>query len=238
MPALPGAPTLRNTDCLFNARLRPLAPTVPNNNSPLFITVGVSKTPTQGCSVGTIAAKCRNASAIFCNNMFRPKLISKSNAKRDQLGFSLIEMAVVLLIIAIVAAFVVPQIMSYMRMYRLGVGGRNVATALQRARYLATSNNTLAGVLVAEVQRVDIEQYDPMGKEPPQNMGIVKLPDGVTIASDAPKEIAFDGRGIISPMPKESPTIRLNGVDGYYLFITVSPTGQVTVSEAKREDRS
>jgi prepilin-type N-terminal cleavage/methylation domain-containing protein len=169
--------------------------------------------------------------------MFRPKL-SGSDATRGQRGFSVIEMVVVLLIIAIVAAFTVPQVMSYMRMYRLGVGGRNVATALQRARYLATSNNTRAGVFVAELQRVDIEQYDPMGKAPPQNMGAVQLPGGVTFASDAPKQIAFDGRGVITPMPKESPAIRLNGPDGYYLFVTVSPTGQVTVSEARRDDRS
>lgn len=174
----------------------------------------------------------------ICNHMFRPKLINGSDAKQGQRGFSLIEMVIVLLIIAIVAAFVVPQIMSYMRMYRLGVGGRNVATALQRARYLATSNNTLAGVLVAELQRAEIEQYDPQGKTPPQNRGGVLLPDGVTFASDAPKQIAFDGRGIISPMPKESPTIRINGSNGYYLFVTVSPTGQVTVSEAKRDDRT
>ena len=170
--------------------------------------------------------------------MFRPKLINTSKESAGQNGFSMIEMAVVLLIIAIVAAFVVPQILSYMRMYRLGVGGRNVATALQRARYLATSNNTLAGVFVAELQRVDIEQYDPLGKTPPQNMGAIKLPSGVTVSSDAPRQIAFDGRGVITPMPKESPTIRLNGVDGYYLFVTVSPTGQVTVSEARRDDRT
>lgn len=170
--------------------------------------------------------------------MFLPEIKRGANKRQDQRGFSVIEMAVVLLIIAIVAAFVVPQIMSYMRMYRLGVGGRNVATALQRARYLATSNNTLAGVFVAELQRVDIEQYDPMGKAPPRNMGAVQLPGGVTFASDAPKQIAFDGRGVITPMPKASPTIRLNGTDGYYLFVTVSPTGQVTVSEAQRDDRT
>jgi prepilin-type N-terminal cleavage/methylation domain-containing protein len=170
--------------------------------------------------------------------MFRPTRTTGSTAKRGQRGFSLIEIAVVLLIIAIVAAFVVPQIVSYMRMYRLGVGGRNVATALQRARYLATSNNTLAGVFVAESWRVDIEQYDPEGKQPPQNMGVVQLPSGVTLSSDAPKQIAFDGRGVITPMPKDNPTIRVNGSDGYYLFVTVSPTGQVTVSEAKRDDRS
>ena len=170
--------------------------------------------------------------------MFRPKHLSDLEAKRDQRGFSLIEMAVVLLIIAIVAAFVIPQITSYMRMYRLGVSGRNVATALQRARYLATSNNTLAGVFVAEVQRVDIEQYDPTGKEPPQNKGGILLPAGITVAPGAPKQIAFDGRGVVTPMPKDSPTIRLNGSDGYYLFVTVSPTGQVNVSDAKKDDRS
>jgi prepilin-type N-terminal cleavage/methylation domain-containing protein len=170
--------------------------------------------------------------------MFRPKLTNRLHAKQCQHGFSLIEMVVVLLIIATVAAFVVPQVLAYMRMYRLGVGGRNVATALQRARYLATSNNTLAGVFVAEVQRVEIEQYDPMGKEPPQNKGGVLLPSGVSVASDAPKQIAFDGRGVITPMPKDSPTIRINSSDGYYLFVIVSPTGQVTVSETKRDDRS
>jgi type II secretory pathway pseudopilin PulG len=148
----------------------------------------------------------------------------------------MIEMAIVLLIIAIVATFTVPQVLSYMRMYRLGVGGRNIATALQRARYLATSNNTRAGVFVAEMQRVDIEQYDSLGAEP-LIKGSVNLPAGVTVDSEAPKQIAFDGRGVITPMPKESPAIRVNSADGYYLFVTVSPTGQVTVSNPVRDDR-
>jgi prepilin-type N-terminal cleavage/methylation domain-containing protein len=170
--------------------------------------------------------------------MFRLKNNISSENKQSQRGFSLIEMSVVILIIAIVAAFAVPQVIAYMRMYRLGVGGRNVATALQRARYLATSNNTRAGILVSELQRVDIEQYDSEGKAAPQNKGAVHLPEGIAFDSDAPKEIAFDGRGVITPMPKDSPIIRINGVNGYYLFVTVSPTGQVTVSEAKRDNRS
>jgi len=150
----------------------------------------------------------------------------------------MIEIAIVMLIISIVAAFVVPQVVSYMRMYRLGVGGRNIATALQRARYLATSNNTRAGVFVAEMQRVDIEQYDALGAADPLIKGSVNLPSGVTVDSEAPKQISFDGRGVITPMPKESPAIRVNSADGYYLFVTVSPTGQVTVSSPVRDDRA
>jgi prepilin-type N-terminal cleavage/methylation domain-containing protein len=167
--------------------------------------------------------------------MFRPKLIRDPGTKQSQQGFSLIEIAVVLMIIVIVTAFVVPQIVAYLKMYRLGVGGRDVATALQRARYLATSNNTLAGVAFTEPQHVDIEQYDPQGIEPAQNRGATHLPAGVTVDSDAPKQIAFDGRGIIAPMPREAPSIRINGADGYYLFVIVSPTGQVTVSEPQRD---
>ena len=170
--------------------------------------------------------------------MFRPEPNLNSNRSRGERGYSIIELSIVILIVAIVAAFVVPQAMAYMRMYRLGVGARNVATALQRARFLATSNNTRAGIFIPESQHVDIEQYDPDGKAQPQVKGAVQMPQGVTIASDAPKQIAFDGRGVVTPMPKESPSIRINGASGYYLYVTISPTGQVTVSEARREEKS
>jgi prepilin-type N-terminal cleavage/methylation domain-containing protein len=170
--------------------------------------------------------------------MFRQPPVIQFNRSRRERGYTLIELSVVMMILAIVAAFVVPQVIAYMRMYRLGVGGRNVATALQRARFLATSNNTRAGIFIPELQRVDIEQYDPEGKAEPTVKGAVQMPQGVTIASDAPKQIAFDGRGVVTPMPKESPSIRINGASGYYLFVTISPTGQVTVSEARREEKS
>src|SRR5258707_14476082 len=114
--------------------------------------------------------------------MFRPKPIpdsSRPETKRSQQGFSLIEIAVVLMILAIVTAFVVPQIVSYMRMYRLGVGGPDLAKALQRARYLATSNNTLPGVAFNEPQHVDGEQYAPAGKLPAQNRDATHLPGRV-----------------------------------------------------------
>lgn len=183
------------------------------------------------------SAKREIEAAIFCNHMFQRKTTpgTLTNRKTER-GFTIIEMVVVLLVIAIVAAFVAPQVIAYLRMYRLGVAARNVATALQRARFLATSNNTRAGVFIAELQHIKIEQYDPEGKQAPQLKGAVHLPEGVVIASNAPRSIAFDGRGVVTPVPSASPEIRINGASGYYLFVTISPTGQVTVSEAKRED--
>lgn len=169
--------------------------------------------------------------------MFRRIKINSTTGRhsRPERGFSMIEVVVILLVIAMIAAFVVPQIVNYMRKYRLGVASRNVATALQRARFLATSNNKRAGVFIPGAQQLDIEEYDPLGKAKPEVKGTIHLPEGIMISSNAPKQIMFDGRGVVTPLPKESQTIRINGSDGYYMVVTVSATGQVTLSDAKRE---
>ena len=148
----------------------------------------------------------------------------------------MIEIAVVLLIISIVAAFAIPQVVNYLKRYKLTTSSRNVATALQRARYLATSNNRRAGINITDLQHVDIEEYDREGKQPPQLRGMINLPVGVLIAADAPKQIAFDGRGVVTPMPAENPKIRVNGENGYYQVVTIATTGQVTVSVMNRDE--
>jgi hypothetical protein len=144
-------------------------------------------------------------------------------------------MAVVFLVIAIIAAIAVPRVLDYLRLYRLGVASRNVATTIQRARYLATSNNTRVGVSIQTPHRVDIEQYDLEGKEPPTNKGALALPEGISITSNVPTAIAFDGRGVVTPIPKELQVIRITGQKGYFATVTVSLNGQVAVSEAQRE---
>jgi prepilin-type N-terminal cleavage/methylation domain-containing protein len=154
-----------------------------------------------------------------------------------QRGFTVIEMAIVFLVIAIVSAIAIPQVITYIKRYRVGVAARNVATALQRARFLATSNNKRAGISIAEDRNINIEEYDPDGKLEPQIKGSVQMPDGVFIASDAPRQVAFDGRGVVTPMPKESPKIRVSGDTGYFQVVTVNATGQVSVSEISREEK-
>src|SRR5258708_33328096 len=121
-----------------------------------------------------------------------------------------------------------------MRLYRLGVGARNVATALQRARYLATSNNTRVAVSVPGAQVVRIEQYDQMASAAVQVKAIIDMPNGITIDDTAPRQVSFDGRGTVTPLPAESPAFRVNSIDGYYQVVVVSPTGQVTISDTKQ----
>ncbi len=169
--------------------------------------------------------------------MFRLRNTNQARFSQRQRGFSVIEMTIVILIIAVIAAFAIPQVINYLKRYRLTVSSRNVATSVQRARYLATSNNKRAAIVLTSQQQINIEEYDPSGKGEPQNKGIFNMSQGVTLAADAPKQIAFDGRGVITPMPRENQLIRVNGEDSYFQIVTVSPTGQVTVSDMSREEK-
>jgi competence protein ComGC len=151
-------------------------------------------------------------------------------------GFTLIEMAIVALVIMIVIAIAVPYVIQYMRMYRVGIAGRNVATALQRARYLATSDNTRAEISIRNKEGlIDILEYNPDGTGEPQKKGLVTLPPEISISPNGPQKVAFDGRGVITPLPKESPVIEVDGANGWLSTVTVSLTGQVTVSGLARQ---
>lgn len=161
------------------------------------------------------------------------KIIS---VRRSERGFSVVEMAVVFLIIAIVIAAFVPQVIVWMRLYRLNTSARNVATALQRARYLATSNNTRAAVSVSDFRHLEIQQFSLDPAAEPAVRGRLEMGEGISISDDAPKQIAFDGRGILTPMPKESPVIKIQSRTGYYINVTISPTGQVTLSDPVKGD--
>lgn len=187
-----------------------------------------------------------------CNHMWQATRTDRTQTERDRLlatsgtqgpnsanapccpysrGFTLIEMAIVALVIMIIVAVAIPMVIQYMRMYRVGIAGRNVATALQRARYLATSDNTRAEISIRNNQgMIDILEYNPDGTGEPQQKGLVTLPPDISISPNAPRKIAFDGRGVITPLPKMSPVIEVDGVNGCFSTVTVSLTGQVTVS--------
>src|SRR5262245_40682257 len=92
----------------------------------------------------------------------------KEARRNVQRGFTVLEVAVVMLVFAIIAAIAIPAVLEYLKLYRLGVASRNIGTTIQRARYLATSNNTRAGIVIREANRLVIEQYDVQGSTPPQ----------------------------------------------------------------------
>ena len=163
---------------------------------------------------------------------------SRSGDRRESLkaatgGFTIIEVTIVLLIIAITAAFSIPPTLQYIRTYRLGVAAQNLATAIQRARYLATSNNGMAGIHINDAGgQINILQFNAATGGEGVSAGLVTLNPDIIISSGSPRDINFDGRGTITPLPNQSPVIEIDTTWGYYSTVTVSPTGQVTMSPA------
>jgi type II secretory pathway pseudopilin PulG len=67
-------------------------------------------------------------------------------SRRTQQGFSLYELIVVIGVIMVVAAFSLPQVAGYTRMYRIRTATQQVSSQLQTARNKAVMRNTILGV--------------------------------------------------------------------------------------------
>ena len=80
-----------------------------------------------------------------------------------------------------------------------------------------------------------VEQYGQLAGAEAQVLTLVDLPNGITIDEQAPRQVAFDGRGIVTPLPNENVTIRVNSTDGYYQLVVISPTGQVTLADPQKD---
>lgn len=66
-------------------------------------------------------------------------MVNKSQKRRDQKGFSLVELLIVLLVIAIIVVLALPQIMSSRRLFRFAGVQRQVITVMREARQEAMS---------------------------------------------------------------------------------------------------
>lgn len=101
--------------------------------------------------------------------------------RKKEVGFSVVEVAVVVLLVGIVIAIAAPGIASAMREYRLDVGIRQVSDAIKRAKAQAIANNRPAS-LFADItnNRIGLLVFDNQGNV--LRTDYLSLPDDVSFA--------------------------------------------------------
>jgi type II secretory pathway pseudopilin PulG len=115
-------------------------------------------------------------------------MIGKSG--RQERGFTVIEIAVVVLIMGAVIAFSAPRITNAMREYRLNMAVRQIADLIQRAKAQAMADNRNVSVRIDTAnRRAGLVIRDAAGAE--VRTDYIPLPQGVTFSMPA---------GVTAPM--------------------------------------
>jgi prepilin-type N-terminal cleavage/methylation domain-containing protein len=154
--------------------------------------------------------------------------------KRGEGGVTLIELAVVLAIIAIMALFVAPAVGEWFDNFRIRQGTKDIVSNLQLARMKAISSQL--------EYRVDFDvannQYrlwvNDGGWAPDPEGGVLRTPRGVGIVSTTdlgdPPQVEFYPNGT-SSAPFTEGTITINNVQGKQYQVFVSRTGRIGIKD-------
>ncbi|MDA2934827.1 GspH/FimT family protein [Acidobacteria bacterium AH-259-D05] len=145
-------------------------------------------------------------------------------SKRHQSGFSLIEVAIIAIVVAVIVGISVPQIQRSLSLYRLTGSANLVATELNAGRTLAVSRNWLYEIDCNTTNHT-IQIIDP--NDAANNPRTEKsLDSGITFNSipSSGSEIRFYSRG-----HARSGTIVLQNEDGNTISVVVTASGMIEI---------
>ncbi|MDQ3801470.1 MAG: GspH/FimT family pseudopilin [Acidobacteriota bacterium] len=158
--------------------------------------------------------------------------------KRKQHGFSLIELIIVVLVIAIMLTASFPAIRRSLQLYRLESAAGLVTSRLTEARMVAVKRNRRASVaLNTGSNTLEIRSLDDNGQSVVIGSA-VSLPQDVVlqISPGGGDSISFSSLGRNLSNDTANITLTLGAAQaGYCKTVTVSPVGKITASGCSRQ---
>ena len=152
--------------------------------------------------------------------------MSVETLQRAETGFSLIELIIAVLIIAIIATVSVPAIQQNLRIWRLEAAANLITSNLTRVRMEAIKRNrTVRMDFDATDRRMTINTTDMAGN--PITLGAaMTLPDEITFDGTPPASIAFTSLG--RNVSAGESTVRLKTVSAAHIKkVVVAATGNI-----------
>jgi len=172
-------------------------------------------------SLGDTESKFSNrpwSSQPMCS--MRPNPGYSRMTRRLQSGFTLLETAVVTVLVTVILSITIPKIEQFLDYYRLSASADLVASELNAGRALAISRNWIYDVNV-DTGSSTIQIIDP--NDPDNSPRTEKsLQSGNTFSSVPGNRIRFYSRG-----HARAGTIVLVNQSGYAISIVVSPSGRI-----------
>jgi prepilin-type N-terminal cleavage/methylation domain-containing protein len=136
-------------------------------------------------------------------------------------GVTLIELAVVMAIVGIMALFMAPAIGEWLDNFRIRQAARDIASTLQLAKMQTISTRQTHSVNFTLADGTYVINPLPPGESNSQ------VPKGVTIKSDSATSISFNPDGT-SPV---NGTITINNTKGTQYQVSVFPTGRIQIQD-------
>jgi prepilin-type N-terminal cleavage/methylation domain-containing protein len=152
----------------------------------------------------------------------------KSGSKNlNQRGFSLIELLIVILVVAILVTLSIPQIQQTLKMYRLDVGERLVSNRLLDARLSAIKRNRDAWLVInSSARTLQVASTDDNGATVYLSPSTT-LPENVYFSSTTPPSVIFNSLGRNKTAGTSSVSLQLTKSSSSRT-IAVSATGNIT----------
>jgi len=163
---------------------------------------------------------------------------------RSERGYTLVELAVVLLLIGVLSGIALPVFLSSNQMSALWTNSERIGAIIRQTRLKAITTNTAyelrfdcpgAGEIRALVVDADLADPNRCDMDKDQDSQIVDMTNGVTFTNGTATGLQITGRGVFTALGDAIPLTIVVNYGANVRYLTVSATGQITFSDTAPE---